>query len=543
MKKLVLATICLFLLLSYDMSAQQGRRQDITEFTPAQRETLKNLILDYASANSFEVVLEHVNMDPNNGPVFGEFHNFDEYFLCWHRGYISRLEDYLMSNGGSMFVPLPRWDPFTCIPNEFFIDAVIDDPQFIELEDQCPFFDLVFGGSGPFGVSITLNYDVNRFKNQFSLCSAYLGTSPAAYCGVTRTSSVDKFAADLECEHNAVHRNIGGQMADGRSPAAAIFWIWHAWVDDVYYDYQTLCQGLTPAQALAAPCNLNTPCTTLQATPSTLSFPFAGNTQNVSITSNGGWTAISSESWLSLSDFSGTGNDVITATAAPNTGSTRFATITITCGTLTRTISVSQENVVATGCTTLTVNPTFISSSGFANVQTISISSDGPWTATTNRNWIALSPVSGNGPGTLTVALSANNLSFDRYGSITITCGGITRPIFVIQDCVFPRCINLRSPESDLDSEPEEKEIVSGVYPNPFDQEAQIYFNLPKAASVSLEVRDFSGKTIAQFLKNEALPAGEYSEYLNGNNFVTGVYFYILRVDDEIRTGKMVLKR
>ncbi len=204
--------ICaLMLLVSLQLLA--GQRPDIYSFSSTERTELRNLILDYVTANNNAVITQH----STNPSVF---HNYDEVFLTWHRSYLAGLENFLMNNGGSEFVPLPAWDPNDCIPNEFFNNAVASG--FPALSNRCP--------SG---------YDFSRFSNMTTMCNSYSGNSPATFCQRTRTRSIDKFAADLECEHDQVHVSIGGSMSSVNSaPASAIFWLWHAWVDDVYYDYE-----------------------------------------------------------------------------------------------------------------------------------------------------------------------------------------------------------------------------------------------------------------------------------------------------------------
>ncbi|HHG83984.1 MAG TPA: hypothetical protein ENJ82_04480, partial [Bacteroidetes bacterium] len=57
-------------------------------------------------------------------------------------------------------------------------------------------------------------------------------------------SGLTNFSDSFEGPHGQPHIQIGGTMATGHSPGAAIFWLWHAWVDEVYYCYQKDCLGL-----------------------------------------------------------------------------------------------------------------------------------------------------------------------------------------------------------------------------------------------------------------------------------------------------------
>ena len=90
----------------------------------------------------------------------------------------------------------------------------------------------------------------------------------------------------------------------------------------------------------------------LAVTPETLDFGSAGGNMNFTVKSNANvssnWSAVSSASWLTLSATSGSGNGAtttVTATAAENvSGSDRTATITVTHGSETKVVTVSQPD-------------------------------------------------------------------------------------------------------------------------------------------------------------------------------------------------------
>ncbi len=90
----------------------------------------------------------------------------------------------------------------------------------------------------------------------------------------------------------------------------------------------------------------------LMVTPETLNFTSEGGNMNFTVKANAnvstGWTASSSASWLTLSATSGSGSGAtttVTATAAENvSGADRNATITITQGSETKIITVTQPD-------------------------------------------------------------------------------------------------------------------------------------------------------------------------------------------------------
>ncbi len=85
----------------------------------------------------------------------------------------------------------------------------------------------------------------------------------------------------------------------------------------------------------------------LTVSPESLEFAKEGESKNVTITSNTDWTAAASETWVTLGATSGKGNATLAVTTAANDGKARNATVTITAGTLVKTIAISQEKAAS----------------------------------------------------------------------------------------------------------------------------------------------------------------------------------------------------
>ena len=83
--------------------------------------------------------------------------------------------------------------------------------------------------------------------------------------------------------------------------------------------------------------------------PASLAFEKAGGNETITVTANVAWTATSDVSWLTVAPASGTNNGTITVTATENGVDARNATITITDGTITKTVSVTQKGEEASG--------------------------------------------------------------------------------------------------------------------------------------------------------------------------------------------------
>jgi hypothetical protein len=82
--------------------------------------------------------------------------------------------------------------------------------------------------------------------------------------------------------------------------------------------------------------------------------------------------------------------------------------------------------------------------------------------------------------------------------------------------------------------------ILRQNYPNPFNPVTEIYFALPKASNVKLEVFDLLGREVGT-LVNEFKPAGTYTVRFNAVSLASGVYFYRIVAGDFSDTKKMVL--
>jgi hypothetical protein len=154
----------------------------------------------------------------------------------------------------------------------------------------------------------------------------------------------------------------------------------------------------------------------------------AGGTQSVSVTSNVSWTVSSNQSWLRVSPTSGSNNGSFTMTADPNsTGSSRSATVTVSGGGISRTISVTQSTAV------LTVNPTSWGAPPAGGTQSVSVTSNVSWTVSSNQSWLRVSPTSGSNNGSFTMTADPNSTGSSRSATVTVTGGGISRPISITQ--------------------------------------------------------------------------------------------------------------
>ena len=149
----------------------------------------------------------------------------------------------------------------------------------------------------------------------------------------------------------------------------------------------------------------------------TLQFAASENSQKFTVTTDGSWTASSSESWLTLAPASGKGTAEVTATAAENTtDGVREAAITVKVGETEQTILVSQKAHY------LTLTPTQLDAlPSTGGSHELTIGTDDSWKATTKASWITLDPKSGTGDIVVTATVADNPSINSRRETVNIT--------------------------------------------------------------------------------------------------------------------------
>jgi pimeloyl-ACP methyl ester carboxylesterase len=89
---------------------------------------------------------------------------------------------------------------------------------------------------------------------------------------------------------------------------------------------------------------------------------------------------------------------------------------------------------------TLSVSPTSKNVTSTSGSEVFSVSSNLSWTATDNASWLTLSPSSGMNNGTITATFSANSSTSSRTATITVTGGGITQTVSLVQAGISSSC-------------------------------------------------------------------------------------------------------
>jgi hypothetical protein len=184
----------------------------------------------------------------------------------------------------------------------------------------------------------------------------------------------------------------------------------------------------------------------LTVSPDTLDFAVAGASENVSVSANLSWTAVSSATWATVSPASGFANGTVSVTAAANTGAARTATVTLAGGGITRTVTVRQASALPDS--SLTVSPDSLDFAAAGASKNVSVTANVGWTAAGSGTWVTVSPASGSGNGTVSVTAAANT-GAARTATVTLTGGGITRTVGIAQEAaaaVVPPTLSVSAP-------------------------------------------------------------------------------------------------
>ena len=269
----------------------------------------------------------------------------------------------------------------------------------------------------------------------------------------------------------------------------------------------------------------------LSLSPLTLSFIAAGETKSVTITSNAEWTATSDMSWLTISGTTmDTGNGSISVVATEQAAAVgRMATITITAGTLTRMLSISQVAAVAE----LSLSPLTLSFTAAGETKQLMITSNASWTVTSTATWLTL-PTEGTEDEVIDVVAAEQTATVGRMATITVeTTGGLMRTVSVTQSAVgealvasLPLSALLRVPEG---------ESTLLVYPNPTSDWVQVV-GISSTRTYAYKVYSLVGQ--------EVLSGNVHGDALiDISSFSDGQYIFILQGHgEEMRTRVLVLK-
>ena len=96
---------------------------------------------------------------------------------------------------------------------------------------------------------------------------------------------------------------------------------------------------------------------------------------------------------------------------------------------------------------------------------------------------------------------------------------------------------------SSVEEEFERKPLQSLAVPNPFSQTTFIRYHLPHPSQVTIAIYALDGQKVSEIGDDRLLPAGEHQIEWHAETLPEGVYFYRIRTDELMESGKLILKK
>ncbi|WKZ70960.1 MAG: T9SS type A sorting domain-containing protein [Melioribacteraceae bacterium] len=81
---------------------------------------------------------------------------------------------------------------------------------------------------------------------------------------------------------------------------------------------------------------------------------------------------------------------------------------------------------------------------------------------------------------------------------------------------------------------------LHNAYPNPFNPSTKISYSIPKEGFVLLKVYNSLGQVVSTLVYEKQLK-GNYEIEFEGDQLATGIYYYSLQYDTQIKTKKIIL--
>ena len=92
--------------------------------------------------------------------------------------------------------------------------------------------------------------------------------------------------------------------------------------------------------------------------------------------------------------------------------------------------------------------------------------------------------------------------------------------------------------------EEENTEVISeygiSISPNPANPRTMIYYSLPEASLVKLDIYSITGQKI-NTLVNGFVPAGNHNVIFDGSRIGSGIYLYRFKAENFNKTGKILI--
>jgi hypothetical protein len=79
-------------------------------------------------------------------------------------------------------------------------------------------------------------------------------------------------------------------------------------------------------------------------------------------------------------------------------------------------------------------------------------------------------------------------------------------------------------------------------YPNPFNPTTTFKYQVKEGGLVNITVYDVLGSNVSEVVNEDKKP-GIYEVKFNGSNLSSGVYFYTMKVNNFVKSNKIILSK
>lgn len=141
--------------------------------------------------------------------------------------------------------------------------------------------------------------------------------------------------------------------------------------------------------------------------------------------------------------------------------------------------------------------------------------------------------------------LGTDGREIDNYGiqNLLDLLGGSEAPMPLTyqEDALWLALLDAAG-EEEVAELPGTFELAATSYPNPFTRTTTIAYSLDDTADVEIQVIDVLGRLVATLVA-KTQEAGSYQTEFDGSRMASGTYFYRLRANHQVHTGRMTLAR
>lgn len=198
------------------------------------------------------------------------------------------------------------------------------------------------------------------------------------------------------------------------------------------------CSGKSDApDAPDTPVKDDKPSYSISVSAETFTVQAEGGSEQVSVTSSGAWSLSGGTAWCTPSQTSGKSGDTVTFTVSANESpDDRNAMFTLSCGTESAHVTITQKQKNA-----LTVTTSKFEVGAGGDLITIEVKANVEVTYTIDGDWINLVETRAVNTTYYVLEITANDNPQKREGGITFTSGTLTEQVKVFQEGVEPTMV------------------------------------------------------------------------------------------------------